>query len=97
MRLAARSAHVFALSVVLAAVAPGTLAPHIAEGAPPLPERSSPPAPLGGTASRSTARLGPADEARGRASACGTRLESAVEMLLEHDARTEGAPLPTPN
>ena len=53
--------------------------------------------PPGGAAVRSSAGSGPADEARGWAAACGTRLESGVEMLLEHNARAEGAPLPTPN
>ena len=98
MRPAARSAHIFAATLALAAAA-GSLAPRFAPAAPAPSLRSLPPArpDAGGRTAPSAARPGPADDARGRASACGTRLESGVEMLLEHNARIEGAPLPAPN
>jgi len=98
MRPAARPAHIFAATLAFASVSPGPLAPRPALAAPAPSLRSLPPALSGpgGRAAPSVARPG-ADEAAGPASACGTRLESVTEMLLEHNARTEGAPLPAPN
>src|SRR5262249_14159092 len=92
MRLAARSAHIVAAALALACGVPWMLAPRTADASPP-PSMRSHPVP----SASSAARPGLADEGRGRFAACGTRLESAVDMLLAHDARVEGAPLPTPN
>jgi len=87
----------FALAAV-AAFAAALLAPALASPPPTLrslPRSSARP----GAAATSAAQPQPepASATFGRASSCGTRLESGVEMLLEHNARTEGGPLPSPH
>src|SRR5439155_3261536 len=95
----AACASILAAALTLACFTPGVLAPPTAQARPAPSLRSTPARamPPGGAAVRSSTGSGPAGEARGWAAACGTRLESGVEMLLEHNARAEGAPLPTPN
>jgi hypothetical protein len=94
MRHAPRSALVPAAVLAVATVAAAMLdRPAFPSPAPAL--RSFPVTPGRSGRAAAPARATPGDDARG--TACGTRLESGVEMLLEHNARTAGEPLPTAN
>jgi len=48
-------------------------------------------------AANGRATLLPREESSRRLAVCGTRLESVTDLLLEHNARPEGGPLPTPH
>ncbi|HEY2956152.1 MAG TPA: hypothetical protein VGK89_12980 [Candidatus Eisenbacteria bacterium] len=99
MRSTARAAHILAATAravpplacaaLLFAAAFSTFAAS-RTGASPAPSLRS-------LAPRARARLAAEPEGRGRVSRCGTRLESAVELLAEHNARALGDPLPTPH
>jgi hypothetical protein len=86
-----------AASAVAATVVAALLAPRPAPASPPPSLRTLPPARSGAGAPAAATRAGLDSEAGGRAAACGTRLESVTELLREHNARIEGAPLPSPN
>jgi len=84
-----RAASTSCLRIGALALALAVTAAHAA----PLPAMRAPPAGLRAGA----APAAPDDAARGRSLPCGARLESAADLLIEHNARAFGEPLPAPH